>query len=58
MHSNGNYKQKEKTTLRMVENICKWSNWQGINLQNIQIAHEAQNKIIIQKNEKENGWKT
>ena len=26
----------------MGENICKWSNWQGINLQNIQIAHEAQ----------------
>ena len=26
----------------MGENICKWSNWQGINLQNIQTAHAAQ----------------
>ena len=23
-------------------NICKWSDWQGINLQNIQIAHIPQ----------------
>ena len=27
-----------KTTLRMGENICEWSNWQKINLQNIQAA--------------------
>ena len=27
---------------RMGENICKWSNWQGIYLQNIQTAHAAQ----------------
>ena len=27
---------------RMEENICKWSDWQGINLQNIQITHIAQ----------------
>ena len=26
----------------MVESICKWSNWQGINLQNVQTAHGAQ----------------
>ena len=26
----------------MGENIFKWSNWQGINLQNIQAAHAAQ----------------
>ena len=25
----------------MGENICKWSNQQGINLQNIQTAHAA-----------------
>ena len=30
------------TTLRMGENICKWSNQQGINLQNTQIAYAAQ----------------
>ena len=30
------------TGLRMGENTCKQSNWQGINLQNIQIAHVVQ----------------
>ena len=38
LYSKGNHKQNEKTTLRMGENIWKWSNWQGINLQNIQTA--------------------
>ena len=36
----------------MGESICKWSNWQRINLQNIQSAHAAQyqiNKQPIQK---------
>jgi len=28
----------------VAENTCKWSNWQGINLQNIQTAHGAQFK--------------
>ena len=32
----------KKTALRMGENICKWNNWQGINLQNLQTAHVAQ----------------
>ena len=39
MHSKGNYRQGEKTTLRMGENNSKWNNWQRINLQNIQAAH-------------------
>ena len=42
LHSKGNHKQDKRTTLRMGENICKWSNWQKINLQNIQTAHAAQ----------------
>ena len=42
MHSRGNHKQDEKSALRMGENICKQSNWQGINLQNIQTAHAVQ----------------
>ena len=33
MHSKGNCKQDKKTTLKMGENICIWSNWQWINLQ-------------------------
>ena len=33
LHSKGNYKPEEKTTLRMGGNICKWSNWLRINLQ-------------------------
>ena len=43
-HSQGNHKQNEKTTLRMGENVCKQSNPQRINLQNLQIAHETQHK--------------
>ena len=44
MYNEGNYKQGEKTVIRMGENICKWSHWQGINLQNIKTAHVVQNK--------------
>ena len=40
----------QKTTLRMGENICKWSYWQSINLQNLQAAHAAQ----YQKNKQPN----
>ena len=43
-------KQDKKITLRMGENICKWSNWQRINLQNLQAAHAAQ----CQKNNQPN----
>ena len=28
----------------MGENICKWNNWQGINLQNIETTYAAQYK--------------
>ena len=52
LHSKGNHKQDEKTTLRMGENICKRSNQQGINLQHIQIAHAAQCQKNKQPNEK------
>ena len=30
----GNHKQNEKTAHRIWKNICKWSDWQEINLQN------------------------
>ena len=36
----------------MEENICKQSNWQGINLQNIHTAHKAQPQKNNQPNEK------
>ena len=42
LHSKGNHKQDQNTTLRMAENICKRSKWQRINLQNLQAAHAAQ----------------
>ena len=42
LHSKGNHKEDQKTTLRMGENICKWSYWQRINFQNLQAAHAAQ----------------
>ena len=50
LHSKGNHKQDEKTTLRMGENICKRSNWQRINHHNIQAADVAQ----YQKNKQPN----
>ena len=55
LHSKKDHKQDEKTTLRMGENICKGSNWQVINLQNIQAAHAAryQNNNPIKKWEKD-----
>ena len=42
LHSKENHKQNEKTTYRMGENIFKWIDQQGINLQNIQTAHATQ----------------
>ena len=42
MHSKHNYKQGEKTALRLGENNSKWNNSQMINLQNIQAAYAAQ----------------
>ena len=41
-HSEGNYKQGEKSTLRMGENNSKLNNWQRINFQNIQATHTTQ----------------
>ena len=50
MHNQGNYKQGEKTALRMGENNSKQSNWQKINLKNIQLTPAAQ----FQKNKRPN----
>ena len=36
-----NHKQNKKATQRMGENMYKWSNWQGIKLQNSQTVHSA-----------------
>ena len=52
MHSKGNYKQDEKTTLRMGENNSKGKNWQRINFQNIQAAHTIQYQKNKQSNQK------
>ena len=41
-NNKGNYKQNEKTTYEMGENIYKWCNRQGINFQNIQTPHTTQ----------------
>ena len=51
MHSKGNLKRNKKTTHRVGENICKLSNQQGINLQNIQTTHadQYQKKKTIKK---------
>ena len=53
LHSNVNHqKKKEQTTYVMGENSCKWSNWQGLNLQNIQTTHTAQQQKNKQPNQK------
>ena len=52
LHSKGNYKQGEKTTLRIGENNSKWKNWQRINFQNIQAAHTIQCQKSKQPNQK------
>ena len=56
LHNEGNYKQGEKPALRVGESNSKWSNWQRINLKDIQTAHAAQfqkNKQPIKKWAKE-----
>ena len=42
LHTQGNYKQGENTAFREEENDSKQSNWQRINLQNIQATPAAQ----------------
>ena len=57
MHSKGNYKQNENATHRMGVNICKWSDRQGINLQNTQKTDVAQYQKNNQHNLTKNGFK-
>ena len=52
LNSKINYKQGEKTALRMGENNSKSNNWQRINLQNIQAAHSAKHQENKQLNQK------
>ena len=42
LHSEGNH-QSERTSYRTGENICKWYDRQGVNIQNTQRAHTIQN---------------
>ena len=42
MHSKGNHQQNEKKAHIKGENICKWNDWHGTDLQNIQTIHTAQ----------------
>ena len=52
LHSKGNYKQDEKTALRMGENNSKWDNWERINFQNIQATQKTQYQKNKQPNQK------
>ena len=49
LHSQGNHKQKEKTTYGLGEDICKQCDQQGVNFQNIRTAHIIQYKKTIKK---------
>ena len=55
LHSKGNHKQDEKTTLKMEEDIHKRINGQRINLQNIYTAHAAQYQKTKQPNQQMGG---
>ena len=56
LHSKGNYKQGEKTALRMEKDSSKWNNWQRINLQNIQASlatqYQKKKKNLIKSGQK------
>ena len=52
MHSKGNYKQGENSTLRMGENNSKSNNRQRINFYNIQATHINQYQKNKQPNQK------
>ena len=52
MHSKGNYRQGEKTTLGMGENNSKWNNGQRINFQDIQAVYTTQYQKNKQPNQK------
>ena len=52
MHNEGNYKQGEKTAFRVGENNSNRSNWQRINLKNIQATQAAQYQKNKQPNQK------
>ena len=45
----GNYKQDEKTTLRIGENICKQSNWWGIYFQNMLNKKKTKQNLISRR---------
>ena len=46
MNNEGNYKQGEETAFKMGENNSKWSNWQRINLKNIQATPTVHSRKI------------
>ena len=55
MHSKGNHWQNNKATYGMEENVCKWYDLQGVNIQNKQMTNTTQyqtnkQKIIQAKN--------
>ena len=53
-----NHKQtnKQKRPYGMGENICKWSDLQGINFQNIQTAHTTQQQKKPKKQTNKKPW--
>ena len=52
MYSEGNHQQNEKIAYEMGENICKWSNCQGVIFPNTLTAHTVQYQKTKQPNQK------
>ena len=56
MHSKRNYQQNDNSSYGIGENICKWCNWQKVNIQNLWTAHTTQyQKIYKQPSQKMQG---
>ena len=52
LQGKGNRKQNKKTIYRMGESICKKSDWQELNFQNIHKVHRTQQEKNKQLNQK------
>ena len=46
LHNKGNHKKNPEDTPKIGENLCKWSNQQGINNKNMQTSHVFLKKKI------------
>ena len=49
MHSKGNHQQNKKANYHTGEDICKWYDQKGVNIQNVKISHATQTQYPKEK---------